>query len=245
MSHSPSGMSLSHHGSTMAAVPQVCPCPSMGHLPPWSLRHVQACRFVDFSKLVPTCRHDILPVASQHWAACKQAATHFKCESHRQFGEDRLATVQCNMVSFPQGWGPSSLGFFSQSLYCWWSIPTDRSLPPPIFFFCLFVFLSLCSQCWSFRTSKLWSWPWAAQVGCDFCTGISGDSYIQLISIPTEALSWSAPRNCSSHQLCYFGSHACFFHISVSLLHQWKVLTHVLKYFPLLNQSLCTCMQTH
>lgn len=95
------------------------------------------------SKLVPRCRHGIPPVGSQHWAACKQAATHFECESPRQFREEGLATARCSMVSVPSVWGLSPLGLFIQ-LCSWRSIPTDRSLPPHrVFLASLFFFPSV------------------------------------------------------------------------------------------------------
>lgn len=95
---------------------------------------------------------------------------------------------------------PSPLGLFRQPLCSWWSIPADRSLPPPVVFLAS-VFPSVPSAA---PSEQVWYWSRAAQAGCDFCTGISGDSYIQLISIPTGALIGSAAQNCSSYQLCYF-----------------------------------------
>lgn len=95
------------------------------------------------------------------------------------------------------------------------------------------------------QTTAVWCWSQAAQAGCDFCTGIPGGGYIQLISIPDGALICSAAHNSSYYQLPYSWSQPFLLHFSVSLLHCWKVLTFVLKYFPLLNQSLCTCLQTH
>lgn len=107
--------------------------------------------------------------------------------------------------------------------------------------FGLFTFLSLFSWCCSFGTNAVQHWLWGVHVGCDFSTAICENSYMHFFSIPTRALAWSA-LNCSIS--CYFSSHAFFF-LSASLLQRWKVLRHALKYFPLLNQSLCTCMQTH
>lgn len=192
--------------------------------------------------LVFTCRHNIPLEALQYWAGCKQPVPHFKCESHGWYGEKPLASVQCNMASLPLVRRPSPSGLFSQPFCSCCLISVDRSLPAAILFLTSSRFFpSLFSWCCSFGTNTVQHWLWDVHVRCDFSTAISEDSYMHFFSIPTRALVWSA-LDCSIS--CYFSSHAFFF-LSASLLQRWKVLRHALKYFPLLNQSLCTCMQTH
>lgn len=192
--------------------------------------------------LVLTCGHDIPLEALQHWAACKQPAPHFKCESHRWYAEKPLAIVQCNMASLPSVRRPSPSGLSIQPFCSCCLISVDRSLPAAILFLASSHFFPSFhgaapleqAQCSTDCGVRMWVVT-LAQVSLKIATCTSFPS----LPKPWADLLWTVLIS------CYFSSHAFFFHISASLLQRWKVLRHALKYFPLLNQSLCTCMQTH
>lgn len=199
MNRSPSAMS--HYESTMPTVPMMCPFP----------KHVQARRFVDFSRKT-----------GAHSSACESWAV--------QGGGAGSSAVVC---SFFQPEGPhlkalkTAGGQYLQAGPWVWP----------------FVFRSLCSQCCSWKkysvalvsvcTGRMWLWhkyPWR---------------WLH----PAHLHPWWSPDLLSSSELLLVSAllllRSGFLHISVSLLHCWKELTSALKYFPLLNQSLCTCMQTY
>lgn len=138
----------------------------------------------------------------------------------------RRGWQQSSAGQHPPAWGPSSLGSWDS----WWSIPAGRSLGLVLSFI-----PSVPSA--APQTSTAWCW---SQVHRQDVTSAQVSLGVAPSSSPPSLI-----HHCSSYQPHYFWSQAFLLHISVSSLHCWTELTYAVKYFPLLNQSLCTCMQTY
>lgn len=193
------------------------------------------------SKLVPTCRHSIPPVGSQHWATWKQAATHFESQATEGGGVGNSA-MQHGQLPF----GLRVLA--SRSLHPALQLVVDTyrqvpASPHSVFGLCFSfppfpVLLLLNNRSVAVLTSGcmggvwlLGRYLWRLQFTAHFHPRQS----LELISC-SELMFLSALLLLKS---CFLLSYFSF--ITPSL----KGTYTCFKYFPLLNQRLCMCMQTH
>lgn len=130
---------------------------------------------------MPLCRHDVPFIASQ--------LSHLQAGSrtlhHRQFREGEIGNSEMH-----HGQPPLSLrALTSRALQLIVTQPTDKSLPHPIAVLASLTFIPSLPSVAPSEQEKCGTGLGLHRQDVIFCTAVSGDSYIQLISIPTTALS--------------------------------------------------------
>lgn len=112
--HSPSGVSLLQHGSPTTMIPQACSSMQVC----WLLQ-ANWCQCVDLT-----------------FPCSLRAPSRLQAGSHtlRMWESQAIWGERVGNSATQRGQLPSPLGLFRQPLCSWWSIPADRSLPPPVVF---------------------------------------------------------------------------------------------------------------